>query len=395
MEPVRDRDVCLLATVPYSLAVFMTPHIKALSRTNRVTLVANGRADGKGLGTSLSFQQLGDAVSFHHVNISRGISMASDISTLVRLWKFFRDRRFHVVQSITPKAGLLSMLAARAARVPIRVHWFTGQVWATRRGFGRWVLKSMDRLTVLSSTHVLADSHSQRDFLEREGVVEPGKMLVLGQGSVCGVDTARFRPNAAARSRVRGAAGIPDAAVLALFLGRLNRDKGLPELSAAFVTAARASPNLHLIVVGPNEAQMRESFVESLGDLAGRAHFVDYTNEPEAYMAASDLFVLPSRREGFGSSVIEAAACEVPAIGTRIYGLSDAIADGESGILVPVGDVGALAAAMIGLATDDALRREMGRAARLRVEREFKEEHLTSALMRFYQDLATSEGTRR
>jgi glycosyltransferase involved in cell wall biosynthesis len=393
-QGVSDRDVCLLATVPYSLAVFLTPHIKALSRTNRVTLVANGSAEAqaRGLGTSLSFLQLGAAVEFQHLDISRGISIRSDIIALVQLWRLFRRRRFHIVQSITPKAGLLSMLAARVAGVPIRVHWFTGQVWATKSGASRWLLKSMDRLLVRCSTHVLSDSPSQRDFLVREGVVKPGQMVVLGQGSVSGVDTARFRPNADARSRIRAAVRIPDDAVVALFLGRLTRDKGLPELSAAFVTAARECPTLHLIVVGPNEGHMRESMAESVGEFGSRMHFVDYTNEPEAYMAAADMFVLPSRREGFGSSVIEAAACGVPAIGTRIYGLSDAIADGESGILVPLGDGGALASAMIRLATDRGARLDMGIAARIRVEGSFKEEHLTAALMQFYRELLSSQG---
>jgi glycosyltransferase involved in cell wall biosynthesis len=397
-SPDRDAghalDVCLLATVPYSLAVFMTPHIKSLSRIHRVTLVANNDTDplSGGLGTSLSFQQLGTSVAFQHLNIFRGISIGSDISAVVTLWKLFRHRRFHIVQSITPKAGLLGMLAARMAGVPIRVHWFTGQVWATKSGASRWLLKSLDRVLVACATHLLSDSPSQRDFLIREGVVKPGQMVVLGQGSVCGVDTARFRPNAGARSRIRAEVGIPDDAVVALFLGRLNRDKGLPQLTGAFVAAARECPNLHLLVVGPNDGQTRASIVEAMGGLDRLVHFVDYTNEPEAYMAAADVFVLPSLREGFGSSVIEAAACEVPTIGTRIYGLSDAIADGESGILVPVGDAGALAAAMIRLATDPHTRLQMGVAGRIRVERSFKQEHLTAALMQFYRELLSSHG---
>lgn len=387
-------EICLVATVPYSLAVFMTPHIRTLAEKYRVTLVANaaGGAGVAALGTSVSFRALPASVRFQHLDISRGVSGFADVRALIGLYRLFRRHRYAVVQSITPKAGLLSMLAARWAGVPVRIHWFTGQVWATRSGWSRWMLRSMDRLLVKCATHVLADSPSQRDFLAREGVAPAARVVVLGQGSVCGVDTARFRPSADARARIRGALGIPSAEVAALFLGRLNRDKGLPELVEAYTVAARHCRDLHLVIVGADEQGARAAMQRPLADVVSRVHFVDYTDEPEAYMAAADIFVLPSRREGFGSSVIEAAACEVPAIGSSIYGLVDAIADGESGILVPTGDAAALADALIRLATDRPTRLSMGQAARRRVERYFKESQLTAALMDFYAGLELPEG---
>jgi glycosyltransferase involved in cell wall biosynthesis len=379
----RSDEVCLVATVPYSLAVFMAPHIRSMTGTYRITLVANNCSEAVA-------ELLGASVSFQPVRLSRGVSILADINALVGLWRLFRRKQFRIVQSITPKAGLLTMAAGRLAGVPFRVHWFTGQVWATKSGLSRRLLKTMDRLLVACSTHVLADSPSQSAFLVREGVVRPGQVLVLGQGSVSGVDTNRFKPNPSARSRIRTSVGIPDDAVVALFLGRLNRDKGLPELARAFATAAHECPELHLLVVGPDEDRMRELVITALGDARSRARFVDFTAEPEAHMAAADLFVLPSRREGFGSSVIEAAACEIPAIATTIYGLCDALVDGESGLLVPVGDVTALSAAIVRLATNSDLRRAMGKAARIRIERQFVQEHLTSALMRFYKELLAS-----
>lgn len=381
-------DVCLVATVPYSLTVFMTPHVKTLSRAYRVTLVANGSAEElSGL--------LGGSVSFQKVAIARDISIVDDVKAVISLWKLFRHRRFQIVHSITPKGGLLSMIAACVAGVPIRLHWFTGQVWATKSAVSRWLLKTLDRLLVLCATHVLADSPAQRDFLVEEGVLKRSDVVVLGHGSVCGVDTERFRPNSVKGSRIRVAVGIPDDGVVALYLGRLNREKGLVDLAGAFTLAARERADLHLLIVGPDEARVRESVIDTLSEVAGRAHFVDYTSEPEAYMAAADMFVLPSRREGFGSSVIEAAACEVPTIGTSIYGLSDALVDGESGILVPVGDVSALSSAMVRLATNPDERHAMGKAARIRVEQRFKQEHLTAALIDFYQKLLDSEGGSR
>ena len=367
-----------LAILVLGLVVFMAPHVRAISREREVTIVASScSADVARL--------LGPTVSFTPTPIARQIAPIRDLRALVALWTLFRRRRFRIVQSITPKAGLLAMIAARLAGVPVRIHWFTGQVWATRTGAARWLLKTMDRVLVACATHVLADSPSQRTFLVKEGVVREGQVEVFGDGSLCGVDTARFRPDAGARARLRHSLRIPDDAIVVLYLGRLNDEKGVPDLARAFAAEARAESRLHLLIVGPSEVEMRHSLEALLGDVAGRTRFVDFTPEPEAYMAAADIFVLASRREGFGSSVIEAAACGVPAIGTRIYGLIDAIDDGVSGLLVEVGDVDGLSEAIRTLASRADLRADMGAAARERVQRLFRQEALTAALLQFHR----------
>jgi glycosyltransferase involved in cell wall biosynthesis len=358
----------------------MAPHVRTMRREYGVTLVASGRS-------ALLEDLLDSAVSFHQVTIPRGISPVADIRALYGLYALFCGTRFEVVHSITPKGGLLAMIAARLAGVPFRIHWFTGQVWATKRGVSRWMLKIMDRLLVACATHLLADSPSQAAFLAREGVVASGQVTVLGGGSVCGVDTQRFRPNPPARSAVRAGLAISDEAVVALYLGRLAPDKGVLELASAFSVAARACPELHLLVVGPDEGGMRSRMDPALAPVLNRVRFVEYTAEPHAYMAAADIFLLPSHREGFGSSVIEAAACEVPAIGTRIYGLCDALVEGETGLLVPPGDADALSAALVRLACDGELRRRMGRTGRERVHCCFLQERLTADLMAFYQGM--------
>ena len=329
----------------------------------------------------------GSGVTFVPLAIPRRIAIAGDIRALVGLWRLFRRERFDLVQSITPKAGLLAMVAAWAAGAPVRVHWFVGQVWATKRGVARWILKTLDRVTAGCSTHLLADSVSQRAFLVAERVAPEGQITVLGHGSVCGVDIERFHPDATARTRIRAQYGIPADAVVSLYLGRLNREKGLPELAEAAARAGRRCARLHLLIVGPDEGEMRESLEHTLAEMASRVTFVGFTPHPEAFMAAADIFLLPSHREGFGATVIEAAACGTPTIGTRIYGLTDAVADGETGMLVSVRDSTALADAIIRLVEDDRLRVAMGDAARRRVERCFTQAHLTTAAAAYYDRL--------
>ncbi len=380
--------ICFIAAVPLSLTAFMAPHVGKLSRFCTIVLVAS---DEPVALAGLS----GANVTFEPLTIRRAISPWHDLKALVGLFRTFRRHRFHGIQSITPKAGLLAMIAGRLVGVPVRIHWFTGQVWATRRGASRLLLKTLDRILAKCATHLLADSESQRAFLIAEGIVKPGDVSVLGSGSVCGVDTDRFRPDCDARARVRADLGIGGHAVVALFLGRLHRDKGVLELALAFAQVARQCPDLHLLFVGPDEGRARDAIVPVLRDVSSRTHFVEQTDAPESYMAAADMLVLPSHREGFGTTVIEAAACGLPAIGTRIYGLTDAIADGISGLLVSVGDVPALAAAIGRVATDDDLRRTMGRKARERVQREFQQADVAAAFVEFYAPLLGLSRTQR
>lgn len=384
-SPDVRRRIAFVAAVPLSLEVFMAPHVRRLTRVHDITLVANARPEIRDIDASVKFER---------APIARRIRMAGDIRALVTLWRLFARGRFDAVISITPKAGLLSMLAGALAGVPVRVHWMTGQVWATRQGLGRRVLKSIDMVMARCATHLLADSASQRDFLVRENVVRAGQVTVLASGSVCGVDTSRFRPDAGRRAAVRRRFALADDAVVALYLGRLSREKGLVELAEAFRTAAAAVPALHLLIVGPDEEGLRSVLEAAMGPAVSSARFGGGTAEPEEIMAAADFFVIPSHREGFGSTVIEAAACGIPSVATRIYGLTDAV-DDRAGVLVAVRDVGALAAAMIDLAREPARRLEMGRHARTRAADAFGEAKLTGAFETFIGDALLGVPPRR
>jgi glycosyltransferase involved in cell wall biosynthesis len=374
--PSDAPRVCFVAAIPLSLTAFMAPHVRRLAEECQVMLVASGKPPAT---SSLG----GSQVRFETVSIHRAIAPWHDVQALIRLILLFRRCRVDVVQSITPKAGLLAMVGARLAGVPIRIHWFTGQVWATRRGPSRWLLKALDRILANSATHLLADSESQRAFLVSERIVPTGRVVVIGRGSVSGVDTMRFRPDVDRRARVRAQFRVRDDEIVALYLGRLTRDKGLAELAEAWAQAAGACPGLHLALVGPDEGGTLAAITPRLAPFSSRWHIIDQTDEPEAYMAAADMLVLPSHREGFGTTVIEAAACAVPTIGTRIYGLQDAIADGISGLLVNKGDVPALAAAIARLSGDHELRLAMGRAARERAQADFRQEEVVSGYLQF------------
>lgn len=378
----QRAKVLVVVAVPLTVKAFLLPYLEQLAKVCHVT-VACAEEDGAIRGL------LPAGVDFKPVGIQRSINLLADARALMALIVLMRAEKYSLVHSVTPKAGLLSMLAAFASATPVRLHMFTGQVWATKSGMSRWVLKKLDALIALCATHVLADSRSQMDFLLSEKVLRSGKIKVLGNGSISGVDLRRFCPDTKARQTVRSRLGYADDDVLALFVGRLNRDKGIVDLVQAFLLASVEQTNLALVIVGPDEEGLGP-VIEAMAMGNSRLHLLGGTATPEEFMAAADIFCLPSYREGFGSVIIEAAACGVPAIASAIYGLTDAVEDGKSGCLHSVGDVATMARLLKQFARDPVLRLSMGSYARQRAMADFSSGTVVAAQVEFVVGLLDS-----
>jgi glycosyltransferase involved in cell wall biosynthesis len=376
-RPIK-HDIIFLTSHPMSVVVFMLPHLRVLQSNWRLQVLANT------LEADL-LQRRGLDVPVEFAPVERQILPWADIKALWFLYKKFKAECPIVVHTLTPKAGLLGMCAAWLARVPVRVHTFTGQVWVTRQGPMRWMLKAADQCIAALATDVLVDSPSQRRFLIQEGVVSDQGSAVLGEGSICGVDTQRFSPSLLVRDQVRAEMGSDIDALVCLYLGRLNRDKGVLDLAAAFAQVANKHPKAQLWVVGPDEDDMFSQMQNIMGMCSQQVRRLGYTNEPERFMQAADLFCLPSYREGFGSSVIEAAACGVPALASRIYGLTDAVVEGQTGWMHEAGNVQDLAAQLNALLQAPTQLQCRGEAARANVERVFEQSLITNAMVTFYK----------
>lgn len=383
----KRPKLCLLAASPLTIHFFLKQHIRKLSEDFDVTLIYNPKTDTYVLPLELPVREIS-------LGIQRKMTPLTDVLTLIQLLNIFRKEHFDIIISVVPKAGLLGMLAAAITQTKHRVHIFQGQIWASANGFKRQLLKAMDMVTALCATTLLAVSPSEKKFLEDQFVARPGKVAVLGLGSISGVDLYRFRPNIAFRDSIRKKYGIPSDAVLCAFLGRLAVDKGVHELVSAFNSCAQTNPNLWLLLAGPDEegqtARLRDLIAPKYAD---RLIIEGFTIVPEQYLAASDFLCLPSYREGFGMVVIEASAAEIPAIGSRIYGITDAILDQTTGLLVPPRDAESLANAISILSTDTEKRLTLGRAGRLRVESEFEQNKVVDRYVRFFKDLFLDEKT--
>lgn len=393
-DALSNVRVVRLASVPFFLVSQLQMQVEQHVVYGMDVLLVSG--GGPELVRLRLEQKLRHAV----IDFARPIRPWQDLKALWRLMRLLAHERPQIIHSTTPKPGLLAAIAGFVLRVPLRLHTFTGQPWVGRRGPVRWLARAADRLIVQLNSHCYTDSMSQRQFLIDEGIAPASKISVLGAGSLAGVDMARFnldRWPISLRDALRCEYGIEKNARVLAFVGRIARDKGIQELLLAFGRLVLDKYDCHLLLIGPLDEECGgESFLISTAPQAAKKiHFVGYTDQPERYLAITDLLCLPSYREGFGTVVIEAAAMGIATVGTRIYGLSDAILDGETGVLVPPRDVDALHEALSSLLDNPDQIARLGKAAYERARRLFDTKLLNRMVAEEYIRLLRQAGELR
>lgn len=372
------KKICFVITVEFALKAFLAEHLKTLSQYYQISVVVNTQ-------NPKLLKDLGIHATLIPLNIARNISPLRDLAALFSLIKIFNSNKFDAVHSITPKAGLLAMFASSLVCITFRTHTFTGQVWANKAGFKRFFLKCFDKMIAVFSTHAIVDSPSQLDFLISEGVFDRNKAFVFGKGSVSGVDVNKFKPNPQVRTQLRSELKVQEHEIVFLFLGRLNPDKGVLDLARAFIKANLL--NCKLLFVGPDEGNMQAKIAALPNFDNTKISFIGYTNQPQDFMVAADALCLPSYREGFGSVIIEAAACGIPTVGSRIYGITDAIDENVTGLMHESGNVNDLQSQLEQMAKVETLRVRLGKQAYDRAIHDFNSELITKAWCDFYRDV--------
>lgn len=389
INAVKSLDgirIARVSTVPFFVLTQLKKQIAVIGEQGAAVTVITSAGPEQALLDEL------DGVKCLSINIPRSISPWRDFLALYRLFIFFKYQNTQIAHSTTPKAGLLTALAAFFAGVPLRLHTFTGQPWVDMKGTKRWLTRASDSLIGLLNTRCYTDSASQKQFLIDQGIVNPSRLFCIGAGSLAGVDVQRFdssRFSQDQRELIRKSLGISDDVPVLLFVGRITVDKGVCELLEAFQRLKAIGSDAHLVLVGPIDTESGvegSTLLKEINHLFG-VHVIGYTDSPESYLSISDILCLPSYREGFGTVVIEAAAMGVPTIGTQIYGLSDAVVHGVTGLLVPPRNVEELVNALIKLLTDDFLRRRLGEAARQRALNLFDSRKINSQMIEEYQIL--------
>ncbi|MFH6994871.1 glycosyltransferase [Flavobacterium sp. FlaQc-48] len=328
-------------------------------------------------------------VTFIDVKILRKTSLFYDFKALFNLVFLCVKIRPHIIHSIMPKAGLLSSIAGVLSFVPIRIHTFTGQVWATKTGFSRKFFKFMDKLVFKLNTVCLTDSPSQSNFLAQNGFLVDGEPIqYLGKGSLSGVNLEVFDSNIVNdRNTLRAELGISKNDFVYVFLARKSIVKGIKELIEAFAQVAYL-PNVKLLFIGPDESNgFLDKLLAENKKITNKIVSLDIVKNHEKYLAVSDVLCLPSSSEGFGTIVVEAAALGIPSIGFDIVGLSDSIENGYSGILVPFKDTNKFSEAMINLYENAEYLKELKINAKERVIEYFSADAIYAFQNEFYKSL--------
>lgn len=321
------------------------------------------------------------------VPMRREISLAADCRSLVALYKLFRRERPHIVHSNTPKASLLSMVAAWAARVPHRIYLVTGLRFETTHGILRFILKTMERITCLCATKVIPEGDGVKDTLRREKITRK-PLQKIHHGNINGINLEHYTRTPEVEQRAEEIRGGADDFTF-IFIGRMVRDKGINELVAAFDRLSRELPATKLLLVGRFEDELDPVLPETKQMINNnpKIEFAGYQNDVRPYLAASDVAVLPSYREGFPNVVIQAGAMGLAQIVTDINGCNEVVINEQNGLIIPKQDEQALYEAMRRLATDRELTAKMATTAREMVATRYRQEDVWAELLKMYKSL--------
>lgn len=320
------------------------------------------------------------------VSMERHISLSKDIVSLWKLIKVFRKEKPDIVHSMTPKAGMLCMLAAWICRVPVRIHTFTGLVWPTASGLKRKILMATDWFTCACATHVIPEGEGVKTDLLSHGITHK-PLKVLGYGNVRGIDLEHY---ARTEEVMRKADKIRVKDVFTfMFVGRIVRDKGINELVAAFKRLQTRVPKTRLILVGEYEDALDPITPEARKEIEDNPCIlaVGKLKDVRPWLAASDALVFPSYREGFPNVVIEAGAMGLPSIVTDINGSREIVQDGVNGLIVPSKNEDALLKEMERLVDDSALASYLASHARRLVASRYEQGYVKQCLLDFYSQI--------
>ena len=375
------KKIIRASTIPLSLEVFCKGLLREMSEKYEVVALSSP-------GELLDVVEEREGVRCIRIEMERHISPLKDLVSLWRIIRTFRREKPDIIHSMTPKAGLLCMMAGWMTGVPVRIHTFTGLVFPSATGLKRKILIATDRLTCRCATHVIPEGEGvKNDMLDNHITNKPLK--VLGHGNVRGVDMNYYDRTPEVMHLAKNLRD--DSKMTFVFVGRVGRDKGIEELCKAFEKLSAEHDDLRLWVVGPDENDVDPIPASARDILNNHPNVFTLGMQREenllAYYAAADCFVLPSYREGFPNTVLEAGALGLPSIVTDINGSREIIIEGENGLIVPTHDTEALYRAMKRMREEPRERERMAGNARRMVAERFEQGYVRKCLYDYYDEI--------
>ncbi|WP_062109517.1 glycosyltransferase family 4 protein [Bacillus niameyensis] len=381
------KKLCVVTTTSITIKSFLINQLSYLSHHGYVvTVVCDYDADLAKI--------LPKNINYNPISMNRGVEGIGMIKSIWNLYRFFKSKKFDIVQYSTPNAAFYSSVSAWGAKIPIRLYCQWGIRYVGYTGWKRKLFKIVEKLTCKLSTNIQPDSYGNLQFGREEGLYSASKGEVIWNGSANGVDLNTFdvQKKDQWRLHIRELYKIEEKDFVFGFIGRLNKDKGVNELLHSFKNVYQKYPHAKLLIVGPDEG------IETINPQIYRwstqckgVIYCGYKTDIEKYYAAMDAFVLPSYREGFGSVVIEAGIMGVPAIVTNIPGPTNAMKPNVTGFVVPKASVNPLQTSMEKILLDRDLCRQMGLNAYLFTRDHFEQKTLWKHILANRNELTNRE----
>ena len=336
------KKICYVTTVSLTLEMFVLEVAKYIHENTDwdITFVCNDDA--------VFAERLPEYIHFHPISMERGISIGG-VKAMLEMRSFFKDQKFDLIQYSTPNASFYASMAGRLAKVPVRLYCQWGMAFVGFTGIKRKIFKTIEKAVCMLSTWIEPDSNSNLNFSHSEGLYPENVGSVIWNGSACGInlDKFDFSKKEEYRETIRKQYDIPKDAFVFGYVGRITRDKGVNELLKATEQIFSVDRSTYLLMVGPEEVDETVSQeLYSWAKKSERVIFTGFTRVVEQFMSAMDCYILPSYREGFGMSVVEAEAMAVPVIITNIPGPIDGMIKDKTGLVIEKKDVDGLTEAM-------------------------------------------------
>lgn len=379
---MKKPKLIRVSTVSISLDLLLRGQLKSLSKSFEVTAIAS--PDEVLLKVSKR-----EGVNVCGIYMKRNISIFIDMYSFIKLWIYFLTHKPLIIHSITPKAGLLSMLAAKFAGVPIRMHTFTGLIFPSKKGVLKKILIYSDKLLCWAATNIYAEGNGVKTDIKNYNITKK-HISILANGNINGINCEYFNPSKVSdkdKYSLKNELGIKENDFVFLFVGRIVSDKGINELIHAFSSLKKI--NSKLILVGSYEENLDPLSDNTIDIINSNSQIISpgFQNDVRKYFAISDVFVFPSYREGFPNVVLQAAAMQLPSIVTNINGSNEIIIDQFNGIIIPVKDVDSLSNSMNRLYENRELCNYLGSNARKLICKKYNYKYVWKALEKEYQEL--------
>ena len=377
------KKLVRITTVPLSLEKLLEVQPQYFAQFYDVTLISSDQERLERLGKA-------QGVATHAIPLTRTISPFHDLRCLYQMVRFFKREKPDIVHTHTPKAGIIGMLAAYMARVPVKMHTVAGLPLMEAKGFKRRLLMAVEKITYRCADWVYPNAQGLLSFIKENQMCSSSKIKILGKGSSNGIDTAFFDPiqmPKAETNTLKANLEIAPQDFVFSFVGRLVGDKGVNELVEAFVLLSEQYPNIKLLLVGPEEKALDPLNRETTQHISTHPSIISvgYQNDIRPYLAVSDCFVFPSYREGFPNVVLQAAAMEVPCIVSNINGCNEIIQDQKNGWWVPPKSVTPLVQTMEEALTNSVKRKAFKKQLRPQIIAHYGRQHFWELLKKEYQ----------